>query len=62
MKKNTSVCFQALKANLPFDKRRVELLAALLIGIIQQNTCNLARLANVLDLAAKRIKSRPRKR
>lgn len=54
MKKNTSACFQALKANLPFDKRRVEFLAALLIGVIQQNTCNLARLANILDLSAKK--------
>ena len=35
------------------DKRRVELLAAFLIALIQQNTSNLARLANVLDLKAK---------
>jgi len=53
MKKNTSACFAALRANLPFDRRRVELLAAFLIALIQQNTCNLARLANVLDLSAK---------
>lgn len=52
MKENTSACFSALQANLPFDKRRVELMAALLIALIQQNTCNLARLANVLDIAA----------
>ena len=36
------------------DKRRVELVAALLIAIIQQNTSNLARLANVLDLSAQK--------
>jgi hypothetical protein len=52
MKKNTSACFQALRANLPLDKRRVELLAALLIVIIQQNTSNLAKLAPALDLSA----------
>ena len=42
-----------MRANLPLDKRRVELLASFLIAIIQQNTSNLARLANVLDLSAK---------
>ncbi len=52
MKKNTSECFQALRANLPLDKRRVEFLAALLIAIIQQNTSNLAKLATILDLSA----------
>lgn len=54
MKKNTSECFQALRANLPLDKRRVELLAVFLIAIIQQNTANLAKLATVLDLCAKK--------
>lgn len=54
MKKNTSECFQALRANLPLDKRRVELLATLLIAIIQENTANLAKLATVLDLSAKK--------
>ena len=54
MKKNTSACFAALRANLSLDKRRVELLAALLIAIIQKNTSNLAKLANVLDLSAKK--------
>ena len=54
MKQNTSECFQALRANLALDKRRVELLATFLIALIQQNTCNLARLANVLDLSAKK--------
>jgi hypothetical protein len=43
-----------LRANLSLDKRRVEFLAALLIAIIQQNTSNLIRLANVLDLSAKK--------
>lgn len=54
MKKNTSECYQALRENLPFDARRVELIACLLIAVIQQNTSNLARLANVLDLACKK--------
>ena len=54
MKQNTSKCFTALRGNLSLDKRRVELLAAFLIALIQQNTCNLARLANVLDLSAKK--------
>ena len=54
MKKNTSECFDALRANLPLDQRRVEFLAALLIAIIQQNTSNLAKLATVLDLSAKK--------
>ncbi len=42
-----------MRGNLSLDKRRVELLATLLIAIIQQNTSNLARLENVLDLSAK---------
>ena len=54
MKKNTSECYQALRENLPFDARPVELIACLLIAVIQQNTSNLARLANVLDLACKK--------
>ena len=43
-----------MRENLPLDKRRVELLASFLLAIIQQNTANLARLANVLDLNAKK--------
>lgn len=43
-----------MRANLPLDKRRVELLAAFLIAVVQQNTSNLARLANVLDLQCRK--------
>ena len=52
-----------MRENLPLDKRRVELLASFLLAIIQQNTSNLARLANVLDLnATKESKYRRLKR
>lgn len=48
--KNTLLCYQALKHNLPFDDRRIQLLAALLVALFQLKTVNLARLANILDL------------
>jgi len=54
MKKNTSECFAALRDKLPLDKRRVELLASLLLAILQLNTSNLAKLAPVLDLKGKK--------
>ena len=51
--KNTKTCYQALKANLPFDDRRLQLLAALLVALFQLKTVNLTRLANILDVGAK---------